>query len=106
MIKIAKDTPKKLVAIIKRIDFSKIPVQEHQSKIIALQGLLNKYSNYLPRRQKLLYANDLINLDVENCPQSAADLMNQVDWGKVNMILQMTAAPIIEKYLKDNKLYN
>jgi hypothetical protein len=101
-LKVANDVPKELIEILKKCDFSSIPESQHDAKLTQLS---NFASQWIPRKSD----NDIINnthteINLNKCPRKLINLINQMDFNKINSIKRAVAMPYIKKYLKDNKL--
>lgn len=99
IIKIAKDTPKELVNLAKKINFTAIPKSQHNEKISQLQELASKYG--VPRRTSKAEA---MEIELGECPQQLATTISQMDFSKYNSITRRIAVSFMESWLKGQGL--
>jgi hypothetical protein len=95
---IASDIPAELIEIARNCDFSVIPANQQQKKLDELAILASKY---IPRKQNInqIKYNEI---EVGACPPKLANLINQMDFGKINSFQKKLAMPFIKTYLKQN----
>lgn len=97
-LQIANDIPAELIEIARNCDFTVIPANQQQTKLDELAKLASKY---IPRKQSM--TNVKYNeIEVGNCPKGLANLINQMDFSKINTFQKKLALPFIKNYLKQN----
>ena len=100
MIKIAKDLPKELLDIARRIDFSRIPKVEHKQKIEQIRQLAIKHN--IPQRQERAIP---VEMDLPGCPQELATMISGLDFSKFNTFTRKIAMGFIEAYMMKNGFF-
>lgn len=97
-LKIASDIPAELIEIARNCDFSIVPISQRQNKLDELAKLASKY---IPRKQ-IMAGVKYNDIEIGNCPPELANLINQMDFNKINTIQRKLALPFIKNYLKQN----
>lgn len=97
IVRIAKDTPKELIALGKRIDFSQVPKSEFNAKLIELSNLVIKYK--IPIRKHKVEA---MEIELGDCPQDLATFISKLDFRNYSTVTRKIAISFIENWLKKN----
>lgn len=102
MVKIAADTPKELIDILNRIDYSLIASDKQQSIVSELYTLAVKY--VMPRKGKIAPAN-VKKLDITGCPQILATMISSLDFNSLDSIKKNIGKQLIIQKLQSMGLY-
>lgn len=97
-LKIASDIPAELIEIARNCDFSIVPISQRQTKLDELAKLASKY---IPRKQ-VMTGVKYNEIEVGSCPAELANLINQMDFSKINTFQKKLALPFIKNYLKQS----
>lgn len=97
-IKIAEDTPQKLIELFKQIDINKIPENQHNSIIDNLKMIAKQY---IPIRTDKPRAKEI---ELDGCPQRLATVVSQFDFAALGATKRTLGLSFIKSWLKKNNL--
>ena len=97
LLKIAYDTPPQLIDIARKCNFGVIQDKDKKMYLTQLSTLASKY---IPRKKEM--QNVAYNtIEMGNCPKELANLINEMDFAKINSLQRAIAIPYIKSYLSN-----